>query len=68
MGLEVNRFAEWRAGLGLQSEARVGAANVDDDDWERYDEITHGGAINAASRARRQVEGRRSGGHVAARG
>ena len=57
VGLEMNCGAEWRIRRPLQSEAGVGAADVDDDDRERYDEIAHGEAINAASRARRQGGG-----------
>ncbi len=43
VGLEMNRRAERRVGRRLQGEARVGAADIDDDDRERYDEIAHGG-------------------------
>jgi hypothetical protein len=43
VGLEVDRLADRDVGRRLQGEARVGAADVDDENGEWYDEIAHGG-------------------------
>jgi hypothetical protein len=48
MGLQVNRCAERRVGRRLQSETRVGAADVGDENGKRDDEICHCG-INGKS-------------------